>query len=84
MSIHIQKDGIGLHGDYQSSISYGIDWEKVSSLCINNDKLYAAHQKGVEEVSLVNLHTVRVSCAGGEECLMPHSCTTWGRNCVRS
>ena len=68
----------------QSLISYGIDWEKVSSLCINNDKLYAAHQKGVEEVSLVNLGTVRVSSAGGEEWLMPHTLAPYGDGTVVS
>ncbi|KAL9966337.1 hypothetical protein ACROYT_G024391 [Oculina patagonica] len=84
MSIHIQKDGIGLRGDYQSLITYGSDWEKVSSLCINNDKLYVAHQKGVEEVSLVNLRTVRVISAGGEECLMPHTLAPYGDGIVVS
>ena len=68
----------------QSLISYGVDWEKISSLCINNDKLYAAHQKGVEEVSLVNLGTVRVSSAGGEEWLMPHTLAPYGDGIVVS
>ena len=68
----------------QSLISYGVDWEKVSSLCINNDKLYAAHQKGVEEVSLVNLGTVHVSSAGGEEWLMPQTLAPYGDRIVVS
>lgn len=51
MSITIQKDGIGLRGDYQPLIHYGNDWKEVSSLCINSNRLYVAHQGGVEQVS---------------------------------
>lgn len=37
VSVNIQKDGIGLWGDYEALINYGSDWQEVSSLCINRN-----------------------------------------------
>ena len=39
VSVNIQKDGIGLRGNYEALISYGSKWQEVSSLCINRNHL---------------------------------------------
>lgn len=84
VSVNIQKDGIGLRGDYEALINYGSDWQEVSSLCINRNQLYIAHTSGVEVVALTSLHTVRIIRAGSATCLTPHTLAPHGDGVVLS
>ena len=76
VSVNIQKDGIGLRGDYEALISYGSYWQQVSSLCMNRNRLCIAHTSGAEVVALISLHTVRIIRAESATCLILRSVYT--------